>query len=227
MRGRKVIIVTAAVILMAAVAYQAYAHGLFRFNYPAVPDGALGLDVSHHQGEINWGMLPKDVRYVYIKATEGGDWVDKRFAENWQGAKNAGLEFGAYHFFTLCRAGGDQADNFVATVPVDSAALAPAIDLEFVGNCIARPSREDFLKELSAFMDVIVETYPQRPIIYTTYEFYEQYIKGTAFADDAIWLRDVFATPPADFDWAIWQFADNARVSGIKGPVDMNLRKQD
>jgi lysozyme len=39
-----------------------------------------GLDVSHHQGEIRWGEVPKSFSFVYIKATEGGDFKDKKFA---------------------------------------------------------------------------------------------------------------------------------------------------
>ncbi len=224
MRTRKIII-AAAIVVMAAAAYQGYASGLFRFNYPAPHEGVWGLDVSHHQGEIDWAAIPKNFRYVYIKATEGGDWVDKKFAVNWQGAKNAGMAVGAYHFFTLCRPGLDQADNFIKVASIDSTALAPAIDLEFVGNCAARPPQEALVKELSAFVEKIETVYSQKPVIYTTYGFYDQYLKETVFATYPIWIRDVWRRPPASFGWAIWQFADNARVLGIHGPVDMNIRK--
>ena len=50
-----------------------------------------GVDVSWHQGAIDWRALAADnVAFAYIKATEGGDWADPRFAENWRGATAAG-----------------------------------------------------------------------------------------------------------------------------------------
>lgn len=38
----------------------------------------LGLDVSQHQGNIDWEAVADDgISFVYIKATEGGDWTDR------------------------------------------------------------------------------------------------------------------------------------------------------
>src|SRR5690349_19309677 len=101
-----------------------------------------GIDVSHHQGHITWAKLPSQgVDFAYIKATEGSDHVDRRFSRNWHAADRAGVHRGAYHFFGLCSSGEAQAANFVRTVPYDASALAPAVDLEFPGNCKRRPSR--------------------------------------------------------------------------------------
>ena len=60
-----------------------------------------GIDVSHHQGSIDWSAVAgDDVGFAFIKATEGGDHIDRRFEENWIGAAKAGIPRGAYHFFT-------------------------------------------------------------------------------------------------------------------------------
>ena len=100
---------------------------------------AQGIDVSHHQGAIDWPLLPaQGVDFAYIKASEGGDHRDRAFAANWSGARRAGIARGAYHFFTLCRPGADQAANFIAAVPAEPDALPPAVDLEYMGNCAAR-----------------------------------------------------------------------------------------
>src|SRR5690349_2704594 len=70
------------------------------------PDRTLypvrGIDVSHHQNEIDWRKVAHDdVSFAFIKATEGGDHRDTRFATNWKEAQAAGLKVGAYHFFTF------------------------------------------------------------------------------------------------------------------------------
>lgn len=39
---------------------------------------SFGIDVSHHNGKINWGQVP-DVEFVYVKATEGATYVDPMY----------------------------------------------------------------------------------------------------------------------------------------------------
>src|SRR3954463_8047491 len=63
-----------------------------------------GIDVSRHQGEIDWNAVASSgVKFAWIKATEGGDHADVMFQANWQGAKAAGVARGAYHFVYWCR----------------------------------------------------------------------------------------------------------------------------
>ena len=74
----------------------------------------FGIDVSTHQGAIDWAAVAGDgIDAAYVKASEGATFEDDRFAENWAGAKAAGLEVGAYHFFTLCKEGEEQAANLL------------------------------------------------------------------------------------------------------------------
>src|SRR6478672_1526789 len=69
--------------------------------------------------------------------------ASETFARNLAGAQAAGLVVGAYHFFTFCRPGAEQAANFLKAVPRDRPMLPPAVDVEFVGNCEARPAVAD------------------------------------------------------------------------------------
>jgi len=100
----------------------------------------FGVDVSAHQGVVNWREVAGDnIGFAYIKASEGGDFEDSRFASNWRGAAEAGLARGAYHFFTLCTGGVAQGHHFLSVAPPDHDALPPAVDLELAGNCKNRP----------------------------------------------------------------------------------------
>ena len=54
-----------------------------------------GIDVSKYQGDIDWPRVRSSgTSFAYIKATEGGDVADDRFAENWDGAARAGVQLG-------------------------------------------------------------------------------------------------------------------------------------
>ena len=57
-----------------------------------------GFDISHHQDDINWKKYPQKFQFVYLKATEGGDYKDPKFQENWLKAREHGFHVGAYHF---------------------------------------------------------------------------------------------------------------------------------
>jgi len=183
-----------------------------------------GVDVSNHQGEVHWPAVASDkIVFAYLKATEGGDFKDQRFAENWKKAAAAGVLRGAYHFFTFKTPGKTQAENFMATVPRDASALPPAVDLEFSGNTKSRPGVAEFRRELSDFLSRLRSRYGREPVIYTSAEFYNPYLKG--YPLKRLWIRDTFVAPrlPGASPWLFWQFTDKGRVRGIRGNVDLDV----
>ncbi|WP_425349023.1 glycoside hydrolase family 25 protein [Methyloligella halotolerans] len=213
-----------AAVLTVAVAVVA---GIYLLTYR--PDASLypvrGIDVSHHQGDIDWDKVAADnVAFAYMKSTEGGDWKDRKFLENWKAAKKAGIATGAYHFFTLCRPGKDQAENFLATLPKDGTMLPPAVDLEYVGNCKERPTPEALKPEVDAFFGMVEEALGREAIIYAPEDFLADY--GDALPDRPLWRRSVFRPPHKD-DWLLWQYTFTGFVDGIEEGVDLNVLKGD
>ncbi len=147
-----------------------FEHGYIRFNYPShIKYPIRGIDVSHHQGKIDWHKVKnEDIQFVYIKATEGGDFKDPSFNENWNGAKNEGMKVGAYHFFTLCKPVQKQINNFLSTVPLEEDALPPALDLEFMGNCKNLPIQVSIPQDIPVFINALKNRYGKEPILYVT-----------------------------------------------------------
>lgn len=221
-------------LLGASIAvYQAFERGWLRLNYPSREQYPFaGVDVSHHRGDIDWAAARSDgVAFAYIKATEGGDFVDPRFHENWEKARAAGLVVGAYHFFTFCRDGASQARHFLATVPRAVDSLPPAVDLEFTGNCSRAPVWSDLSRELHAFLELVRAAYGREPVLYMTREFFDAYLRDAPdqFRSSPLWVRDVFRSPRwlAGRSWTVWQYANRGRVRGIAGPVDLNVFQGD
>lgn len=182
----------------------------------------LDVDVSHHQGQANWDAVAADgTAFAYIKSTEGGDWVDTRFEENWHGAEDAGVLRGAYHFFTFCTGGAAQAANMIATVPDVPGMLPPAVDLEFAGNCSVRPSVEEFRLELDVFLAEVEGHYRMRPVIYTNAHFYTEYV-GDRPPDVVWWMQSPILEPWGEPDWMLWQYTPGPK-DGVDGDVDRNV----
>lgn len=185
-----------------------------------------GIDISHHQGVIAWAKLPaQHIHFVYLKASEGGDWVDPLFAINLAAAPKSGIALGAYHYFTLCAKGEAQAANFLHALSDARFALPPAVDAEYVGNCAARPSRVRFTRELLVFIGLMQARLGREPVIYSTRSFFDDYLSGPEFANHPFWVRNL----AGEAGWSktrrvlFRQFSDHARVDGVGGPVDIDL----
>jgi len=222
--NRNVIIAAAVAVLALIGAGLAMLGGWWT---PLAARYVQGVDVSHHQGAIDWRTLAADdIAFAYIKATEGADHVDARFAFNWREAAAAGLYRGAYHFFTLCRSGASQAQNFIAVVPRDAGALPAAVDLEHMGPCRRGPTMTDVVGEARIFMDAVEAHYGVRPIIYTTREFHDAYLRDVT--GERFWIRSL-GVPPRfrERDWIIWQHHNRGHKRGVSGPIDLNAFRGD
>ena len=181
-----------------------------------------GIDVSAHQGRIDWeAVASDDVAFAYIKATEGGDFADGRFDANWTASHAAGVRRGAYHFFTFCRSGEAQARNFLTTAPPEPGTLPPAVDLELAGNCAARPPKATVNRELTDFLRLVERAWNAEVVLYIG-EDYEGRYPIRATTTRPVWYRRFLVRPPLT-GWAIWQLHGYARVEGISGGADLNV----
>ncbi len=208
-------------LLASCSSYRNIRHNYISFSKHPVQ----GLDVSRHQGEIDWAKVSiSKFTFVFIKATEGGDLVDKKFAYNFNQAQQHGLIVGAYHFFSFKRTGKEQAKNFISTVPNIPGMLPPVIDLEYMGRSNEKDSKENLHRELDIYIDEIEKAYNVKPIIYTNYRFYRRYLEGH-YIEYAIWICDYYKLPqlPDGRPWLFWQYSDRGKVAGIRGFVDFNV----
>lgn len=184
-----------------------------------------GFDVSHHQGNIQWSKIsPHTFQFVYLKATEGGDFKDSKFQDNWLQARERGFHVGAYHFFRLCSNGKIQAQNFIETVPKKANALPPVIDLEYDNQCINTHTREQLIEEIQVMHDLLKKHYGQQPIFYVSTRFYQIVLTGY-FKQTPLWIRSYQGEPQlADLrGWTFWQHTNKGRIAGIDQPVDLNV----
>jgi lysozyme len=187
-----------------------------------------GIDVSKYQFDIDWTEVKKaGTRFAFIKATEGGDHLDSNFRDNWDGAKEAGVLRGAYHFVFWCRPAKDQIRWFIRNVPKDPDALPPVLDVEWnhLSRC-PRTSPEKARAKMRELLKAFHAHYGKKPVIYTDITFHEDVLEGTKEFDDyPFWIRSVAAKPQERYEsrqWEFWQFTATGRVPGIKGDVDRN-----
>lgn len=192
------------------------------------PMDVHGVDVSRWQGDIDWAMLRRHgANFAYIKATDGADHMDPMFMQNWRGAASAGIRRGAYHFFYWCSYASAQADWFIRNVPKVEGALPPVLDVEWNhhSSCKKRPTPAFVREKMQVFLDRLEAHYGQRPIIYTSPDFYERNLKGQ-FTDYPFWLRSVAVHPSKLYpgrEWLFWQYSGSGLSKGVGGRIDLNV----
>ena len=181
-----------------------------------------GIDVSRHQKDIDWDEVARDknIKYAYIKATEGATFVDPRYRANIEGARRVGIKVGAYHFLRTGTKVEDQFNNFTNTVKKGEQDLIPLLDVEVKQGWTNQQLRDS----VKVFLDLLEEHYGCKPMIYTSSSFFNT-ILGRAFAEYPLFIAR-YATNEPRLDngaqWIMWQFSEKGRVRGIDHAVDMS-----
>lgn len=180
-----------------------------------------GIDISRHQGKIEWEEVAKnrDIRFVYIKASEGSTYTDPNFKENISGAKKAGLKVGAYHYMSMSSSSKSQFDHFRRLYPKKTAELIPMIDVEKCG----KSTRKQVQKRLSELMSLMKSYYGKYPMIYSVNGTYNRYL-APEFNTYVLYIGRYGKNPPiirGKGHYDIWQYSEKGSVKGIIKDVDL------
>lgn len=193
-------------------------------SYTKPKNETYGIDVSHHQGNIQWSKVKTweshKLKFVYIKATEGATYKDPMYDLNIKGASKTKLLIGSYHYFRTTSSPEKQFKNFISAVDTAQQDLIPMIDLEEIENW----DSETYHKNLKKFLGMVEKHFGKKPMLYTVNSFYS---KNLAFRYSSYpILIGRYGNKPLMIDgksWSIWQFTEKGKVSGIPKSVDINI----
>ncbi len=197
--------------------------------------GVMGIDVSKHNGNIDWNAVKKSgVSYVIIRCgyrgyTQGSLIIDSKFEQNIKGATAAGLKVGVYFFsqaideveaveeasFVL-----DAVKNYKISYPI-------FLDVEYSGAA-GNKGRADGLSKSArtAVCKAFCETIRSGGYtagVYANRTWLEGKIDPSQLSSHKIWLAQYAATPTYTGRYDMWQYTCTGKVSGISGNVDLNL----
>ena len=180
----------------------------------------VGIDVSHHQGKIDWNLVGEtDIGFAYIKATEGATYTDPNFHSNIKGAIDAGLSVGAYHYFRMTSSATEQFENFKNALSGYAFDLIPMIDVETSDN---KPIKQ-LQDSLNVFIKLVKDEYGCPPMIYGTQRSYNTYC-APKYNNYHLYIGRYGPNAPeikGTGTYSIWQYTESARVSGVPKAVDM------
>ncbi len=190
-----------------------------------------GIDVSYHQGEIDWKQVAEDgVEFAFLRVGlrgygTGKVVLDEQFENNIKGALENGIKVGVYFYsqsvnqeevLEEARLVLSQIAPYRVTGPV-------VYDAEKVENSrtsnLSAAERTDMA---IAFCETVKEAgyepmvYLNMDVAFTMYELerLEAYDK---------WFAHYSTDMYYPYDYQIWQYSESGRVAGINGDVDMNI----
>lgn len=202
-------------------------------------DGALqqgsgknGIDVSSHQGNIDWasvkaaGISFAIIRVGYRGSQTGALVEDSCFKKNIQGATANGISVGVYFFtqavteaeaveeasmaLSLCSGYSLAYPIFVDTENGSGAARANGLDKASRTACV------------SAFCKTVANG-GRKPGVYASKSWYNSKIDASAFSSYFIWVAQYNTTCTYKGKYNMWQYSSKGSVPGIKGNVDVNI----
>ncbi len=180
-----------------------------------------GIDVSSYQKDIDWSATAQDknIKFVYVKATEGATYRSRHYQFNIDNARQYGILVGAYHFFRPNVPVEKQFLNFTSIVKKEEQDLIPLIDVEVRGN-ISVPALVD---SVLSFAVKLERHYGCRPMIYTGSAFYNSYLSGRVNGYPLFIARYSKVEPRliGGAKWVLWQFSEKGVIAGIDHAVDL------
>lgn len=229
--------------------YGHFAKGVFKPNRAqkfSHGDRVFGIDLSHHQKDIDWAKLAiycdndgvsyyseprsrsfmQPVMFAYVKATEGSTFVDDKYEEYMHEAKNHDIARGSYHFYSLMSSPESQAQHFLNTaLQWQRGDMPPMLDVEYNDQdkpMIPATYSEDILK----WLDIVEKSMGCKPIIYTRENIKNLYMADSRFSRYDFWIAR-YQKAPVDESWLIWQRSGSGFVRGCDDDVDIDEFKGD
>lgn len=167
-----------------------------------------GIDVSRHQGSWRWedlalyadkkgevytsgaklGYELQPAFFVIMKATEGSNLVDQKYAENVAQARQGRYIKGAYHFMSTMSEIDTQIKNFIDNAVVEPGDFPPVLDIETPHSRVAEVGEENIRQMALAWLRAVEDHYGVRPVIYTNDLFRKKYLDTPEFKEYDYWM---------------------------------------
>jgi lysozyme len=186
-----------------------------------------GIDVSEHQGEVDWPAVRASGRRFAIARVGRGSRADATFARNWAGMRASGLVRGAYLYVLPEQDPVAQATLLVRAVgrlgPGD---LPAALDVEKLPPGVPPPTV--YAARLAVLVAKVREGTGRQPMIYTGAHYWPRWVQSEAFAALPLWHPQYAAVRCPSIAhpwraWAFWQTSERGRVPGVRTLVDLDV----
>ena len=202
-------------------------------QYVAAHSGSKGIDVSKHNGNIDWNAVKNDgitfaiIRCGYRGSSSGALVIDPYYYTNMAGAQSAGISTGVYFFTQAVNEAEavEEASMVLELLNGYSLQMPVYLDVEKSNGRGDAISVEERNAVCRAFLSTIKNA-GYTTGIYSNKLWFENRISTSSFLDNQIWLAQYVDIPTYGATrYDMWQYTSKGHVAGISGNVDMNVLK--
>lgn len=196
---------------------------------PSINEIYEGIDVSGWQGNIDYSQVKKSgIEIVYMKSSEGSNFVDPYFNQNYTNAKANGLKVGFYHYVDArtVEEAINEATFFVSVISGKTPDCKLAIDFESFGNLSV-----DKINQIALAFIKTVERLSGKEVVIYSDTYNARNIFGGELINYPLWVAQYEVEQPTPNgkwnSWVGWQYTDMGEVAGINGYVDRDKFTQE
>ncbi len=187
------------------------------------------IDISHHNGKVNWQTVALTVDSVFIKVSEGATVVDKRLIENAIAATDHGLKVGYYHFATprshdVENDAKTEANWFIENIKKCPEPTLPLV-LDFEDEKIVLNKTDSLLYINTFFRQLILNGYHDFMLYGGTSYLNDHLPANHNLGHIPLWIADYNEPHFTPVGWekiTLLQYTDKGKVEGVTGNVDLN-----
>lgn len=207
--------------------------GYMRYSDDNTGAAKLVIDISSHQGSIDWEILKTSqvdavmIRLGYRGYTAGGLAMDDNYITNITSANEADLPAGVY-FYTQAvsyEEGVEEANYVLQNIANYDISCPVVIDTEKMevddarANDISNDARTD---AVVGFCETI-KAAGYTPMIYANRNWYAESLDMDRLGDYELWLAQYSNVPDFPYLFKGWQYTSEGSIPGITGDVDINV----
>lgn len=181
-----------------------------------------GIDVSEWQGSIDFTKVKASgIDIVYIKSSEGTNYIDSYFKTNYNEARANDLNIGFYHFLTATneQEAISEARFFASVVNRLDSDCKLAMDFEVFNDL----SLEEINDISFAFLTEVQRLTEKEVVVYSDAFNARNTFSRSLAAEYPVWVAEYGVTEPEDGNWPTWigfQYTNRGKINGIFGNVD-------
>lgn len=196
-------------------------------------DKWIGIDVSEHNGVLDWAAIKKaGIKFAIIRDGYGVSHVDNQFEANMAGAIAQGLLIGVYHFSYALDAAGAKKEAAFCTKLLepykDKIVLPVYFDFEYdtvdyAAKCGVTLGKSAFNAHTVAFCEA-VKSAGYAPGVYYNKDYYNRMVDLNSVGGYSQWYAQ-YASAPSVTSYDLWQYSSSYTIQGCAGRFDVNVLK--
>ena len=186
-----------------------------------------GIDISHHQGDIDFNKLKCNIDFAMVRTSYGSFYEDRKYKRNINGLEKIGVPYGLYHFSyaTSIEEAKKEAVGFINIIKKYNPTYPVVIDIESSNR--TTNVKNDTLVDITDTICSMIENAGYYVMIYANLDYFNGKLNSSKLDRYDKWLAQWSSKPTYNKNFGIWQYSSKGTVPGITGNVDLNVSYKD